>query len=333
MSDVTVFAPSPTLTVTVEQQGDEPDVHLHAGGQGVWQARMLRRLGLRVTLCCAFTGEVGGLVRHLLQQEGFEVAGVTRSGRGSAYVHDRREGERRVLVETEGDPLARHDLDELYGDTLREGIRSGLVILSGPVGEHTLPADTYRRLAADLREAGATVVVDLAGERLQCAVDGGVDVLKLSVEELRADGLVDTDAPPDIMRAMRALHRRGAGTVIVTRAGLPLLVLDAEGFAEVTPPHMEVVDTRGAGDSLTAGVTAGIARGESMREAVLTGVAAGSLNVTRHGLGTGDPSTIARLRIAVSLRSLPDQAEDPEPASGHVSPDDLAALAEPEADR
>lgn len=34
MSDVTILAPSPTLTVTVEEHGGEPDIHVHAGGQG-----------------------------------------------------------------------------------------------------------------------------------------------------------------------------------------------------------------------------------------------------------------------------------------------------------
>ena len=32
---VTVFGPHPLLTVTIERRGDEDDVHLHAGGQGV----------------------------------------------------------------------------------------------------------------------------------------------------------------------------------------------------------------------------------------------------------------------------------------------------------
>src|SRR6478736_10385836 len=106
MSDVTIFAPSPTLTVTVEEHDGEPDIHLHAGGQGVWQARMLRRLGRSVTMCCTLTGEVGGMLRHLLEDEdeGVVVAGVVRPGRGSVYVHDRRGGERVVLAETEGDP-------------------------------------------------------------------------------------------------------------------------------------------------------------------------------------------------------------------------------------
>jgi 1-phosphofructokinase len=262
MSDVTIFAPSPTLTVTVEEHGGEPDIHVHAGGQGVWQARMLLRLGASVTMCCTLTGEVGRMLRHLLEDEGIGVAGLERPGKGSAYVHDRRGGERYVIAETEGEPLGRHDLDELYGLTLREGLASGLTILSGPAGDEALPADTYRRLAADLREGGATVVVDLAGERLAAAVDGGVDVLKVSDEELTRGGLVTNGSVAEITTAMRALHRRGADTVIVSRATDPLLLLDAQGFAEVTQPRMAVADTRGAGDSLTAGVTAAMVRGE-----------------------------------------------------------------------
>lgn len=332
MSDVTIFAPSPTLTVTVEEHDGEPDIHLHAGGQGVWQARMLVRLGASVTMCCAVTGEIGRMLRHLLEDEGLTVVGIERDGTGSAYVHDRRGGERRIIAEAAGEPLARHDLDELYGVALRDGLESGLVILSGPAGDETLPADTYRRLAADLREGGAKVVVDLAGKRLVAALEGGVDVLKVSDEELVADGLLTDDSPATLLAAMRDLHRRGADAVIVSRASDPLLLLDAEGFIEVESPRMEVADTRGAGDSLTAGVAAGMARGETAREAVVTGAAAGALNVTRHGLGTGDPEAIARLRESVTVRRLVDDsaAAVTQPVTGHVSPDGLAALADPE---
>jgi len=339
MSDVTIFAPSPTLTVTVEDHPDGDEIHIHTGGQGVWQARMLLRFDVSVTLCCVLTGETGTVARHLLEDEGITVAAVTRDGRGSAYLHDRRGGERVEIAEEEGDPLGRHELDEVYSLMIREGLASKLVILSGPTGDDALPADTYRRLAADLREAGATVIVDLAGERLAAAVDGGVDVLKLSDEELEEDGLADSDDDGPVIAAMRALRERGARTVIVTRAHDPLLLLDEEGVLEITPPSLEVADTRGAGDSLVAGVVAGLVRGESVREAITLGAAAGALNVTRHGLGTGDPDAIAQLRKTVSTRELagggasgaehtPEDA-DGEP-SGRVSPDGLATLAEPD---
>lgn len=325
MSDVTIFAPSPTLTVTVENAGDADEIHIHAGGQGVWQARMLRRLGVSVTMCCSLAGEVGAVIRHLLEDDGVEVVGIERPGRASAYVQDRRRGERREVGEEIGDPLARHVLDELYGAVIREGMRTGLAILSGPAGDDVLPADTYRRLAIDLREAGCTVVVDLAGERLDAALEGGVDLLKVSDHELRGHGF-DIDTMPALAETMLSLRSRGAGTVIVTRAAEPLLMLDEEGILEITPPKLEVADSRGAGDSLIAGVVAGLVRGEPVRTAVTLGAAAGAMNVTRHGLGTGDADTIAELRDRVRARPFGAMDDD----SRGVSPDGLASMVDTE---
>lgn len=330
MSHITVFAPSPILTVTVEDNPAGSEIHVHAGGQGVWQARMMLRLGLSVTMCCVLTGETGVVLRHLLEEEGITVAPVERSGRGAAYLHDRRDGKRTVIAEEHGEPLGRHELDEIYGVVLREGLDSGLVILSGPSDEETLPADTYRRLAADLRAAGARVLVDLAGERLAAAIDGGVDVLKVSDEELRADGRVQGSSVDEVVAAMRELHRSGARTVIVSRETEPILLLDDHGVLEVTMPELEVADTRGAGDSLTAGVAAGLARGETAREAVTLGAAAGALNVTRHGLGTGDAEAIAALRstITVQERAEAGSREPAQPTTERVTPDGLASMTE-----
>lgn len=58
-SPVVVFAPLPVLTVTVEDRSGADDIHVHAGGQGVWQSRMLSSLGVPVVLCSALGGETG----------------------------------------------------------------------------------------------------------------------------------------------------------------------------------------------------------------------------------------------------------------------------------
>ena len=72
---------------------------------------------------------------------------------------------------------------------------------------------------------------------------------------------------------------------------------------------MQSVDTHGAGDSLTAGVAATLADGGTMREAVVLGTAAGALNVTRHGLGTGEEGAIRNLSKLVAVSAY--QAEEP----------------------
>src|SRR5690348_14596244 len=85
---VMVFAPAPILTVTIEQQSGSPDLHVHPGGQGVWQARMISALDVPVTLCVALGGEPGFLVEKLLESEGFDVRAVPRRASTGWYVHD-----------------------------------------------------------------------------------------------------------------------------------------------------------------------------------------------------------------------------------------------------
>lgn len=331
MSEVAIFAPSPVLTVTIEGQPDGPEVHLHTGGQGVWQARMLLRMGVGVTICAVLTGECGRMLKHLFADEGIRVAGVEREGRGSAYVHDRRGGERINIVETDGDPISRHELDELYGITLGAALEADLVILSGPAGEEILPAETYRRLAADLRDAGKRVIADLSGERLAAALQGGVHVLKVSDEELLADRRITENTTPAVIAAMHELAKEGADTVIVSRSEPSLLLMLANGVVhEVTPPKMQVTDASGAGDTLTAAVAGALVGGAEIDEAIILGAASGALNVTRHGLGTGQPETIERLRQLVTVRTLEDvsgpRPEQPETPS--LTPDELAGRAE-----
>ena len=321
MGSVVVFAPSPGLTVTVEDVDGGPDIHLHAGGQGVWQARMLTGLGASVTMCAVFSGETGSVIRHLIEDEGVEVIPVEGQGSSGAYIHDRRAGERELVAENPGEKLTRHDLDELYGQTLKAGMEAGTVILSGAVREDAVPSDVYRRLAADLGTAGCRVITDLTGDRLTAALAGGVSVAKIADDELTDSGRAASDEPEAIIEAMHALHEEGAGTVIVTRAHLPSLMLHEDELSEIRVPEMQSVDTHGAGDSLTAGVAATLADGGTMHQAVVLGTAAGALNVTRHGLGTGEEGAIRNLTKLVTVSAY--QAEEPA-ADQQASPEELA---------
>lgn len=323
MDGVVIFTPDPLLTITVEERSAGSELHLHAGGQGIWQARMLIALGVPVTMCGVFSGESGRIALRLIEDEGVTVQPLLRQSAGGAYVHDRRGGERRVLVETAADPLQRHDLDQLYSITLREALRAGIAILSGPADDQVLPADAYRRLAADLRSGGCRVIVDLSGERLSAAIAGRPAVVKVSDEELLRDGRATGRDRESIVTAIRGMREEGAATIIVTRAESPLLMLHHDTLSEVEPPEMAVVDSAGAGDSLTAGVAAGLARGQGMQQAITLGAAAGALNVTRHGLGSGERDTIEELRRLVRVRPI----DGPEVDAAAQRPQDAAPAA------
>jgi 1-phosphofructokinase len=302
MTDAMVFAPTPMLTVTVESRPDGLELHLHAGGQGVWHARMLRSLGVDVVLCACVGGETGEVLRTRLGAEDVELRLVERDAESGWYVDDRRDGERTRIAAEPGNPLGRHELDELYGHALSAGLAASVSVLSGPADPSLVPDDAYRRLAADLTANGGRVVADLSGSYVDAAVQGGLAFLKLSEEDLIRDGaLQSSDGERGLLKLLREMHERGAEAVLISRAERPALAFIDDEVVTVEPPRLEEADHRGAGDSMTAGVAAVLARGGSVRDAVRTGAAAGALNVTRHGLGTGSAEAIAELAGRVRL--------------------------------
>nr|WP_225954919.1 PfkB family carbohydrate kinase [Kibdelosporangium phytohabitans] len=295
------------MTVTIEQADGTPDLHLHPGGQGIWQARMISALGTHVVLCCTFGGEVGDVLRHLVGGQDIEVLERPVAARNGAYVHDRRDGSRSEVAEMPPDALTRHELDDLYELTVVTALQAGIAVLSGASGEQNelvVPTSVYERLSKDLTSNSCQVVVDLAGPRLAAALKGGPAVVKVSHEELIDDERAKSDSVPHLLDAAREIADCGARLVVISRAARPALVLlDGESFT-VDAPSLEPVDSRGGGDSMTAAIAAGLAQDMDTMDALRLGAAAGAINVTRHGLGTGSNDAIRALAAQVSIDRL-----------------------------
>jgi 1-phosphofructokinase len=142
---------------------------------------------------------------------------------------------------------------------------------------------------------------------LTCALQGGLTVLKVSHEQLLHDGRVEKADEEELVAALFELRRQGAEHVVITRAAEPALALVGDAAVTIRAPRVEVVDHRGAGDSLTAGLAAGLARGMDLLDALRLGAAAAVLNVTRRGLATGDRREIERLAAHIELHPLRDE--------------------------
>lgn len=90
----------------------------------------------------------------------------------------------------------------------------------------------------------------------------------------------------------------GAG-MAATPSGGGYWIMNGHG---VRAPTLHAVDSQGAGDSFTAATAAALARGASVVDAVRLGAAAGSLNVTRRGLASGNRDEIERMAAHVTVR-------------------------------
>lgn len=304
---IAVFAPSPILTITVERRGSRPDVHLHPGGQGFWVARLAATLGADVVLCCALGGEPGLVLRGLLEAQPITLRAASTATPNGVYIHDRRSGARTEIAEVESWPLGRHAADELYGIALAAGLDADIMLVTGCQPNDVVEAGLYRRLVADLRANGKVVIADLTGAPLRATLEGGVNLLKLSDEEVVAEGYASSVSLPDLCGGADRLLSANARHVLVSRAALPALLFsdgNRRERLELVAPVFETLDHRGAGDSLVAATAVGLARGLDMTQALRLGVAAGALNATRRGLGTGTRDEIERLAVHVTIRPV-----------------------------
>ena len=300
---VAVFAPVTVLTVTLERSADERDeVHIHPGGQGVWQARMVTTLGARAVLCTPLGGESGIVLDALLTAEEITHPRVAMDDDNPTWVQDRRGGDRESIYESPPFVLGRHEVDELFSATLAAGLDCGVCVLAGThQGAGALDPDTYRRLVGDLRASDVHVVVDVTGDELHGALEGRPSVVKVSEDDMRRDRRLSDGDRPGIERMVEGLHHEGAQRVVVSRAGVGAIASDGKTLIEVDPPELDVADSRGAGDSMTAALGVGLGRGLTWEETLRLAAAAAAVNVTRHGSGTGRADAIAGLTERIEL--------------------------------
>jgi 1-phosphofructokinase len=265
---------------------------------------MAANLGAEVVLCCGLGGEPGLVLWGLMEAEPLTVRAVDALTPNGVYVHDRRSGRRVEIASAEGRPLTRHAVDELYGIAVAAGLDADLTLVTGIQPPDIVDADVYRRLVTDLRFNGKLVLADLTGPPLLAALEGGVDLLKLSSEELVDERMAVSNEVADILAGARTLHEAGARRVLISRGPEPaILIADGEHptLIQLSTPTFQPFEHRGAGDSMFAATGVGLARGTTMIEALCLGMAAGALNATRRGLGTGTREEIERLATHVRI--------------------------------
>ena len=300
VGSVTVFAPNPLLNITLERRGDADDIHVHGGGQGVWVARTAGELGCHVVLCAFAGGETGELLRPLLESLPGELDLIETGSPSGCAVVDRRSGERRVLASAWSEPPSRHELDDLFSIAAARALGSSVLIVCNPWPGDLLPVEVYGNLVADARGAGVKVVVDLSTPRLDSALEGRPDVVKINDWELAeyVRGPVDG---PRLREGAELLLERGAGAAVITRGGEPAFAVNGDRAWTIVPPRLERGFREGCGDSMTGALAATLAAGRELEEALVVGAAAGAACFLRHGLGTARRTVIEELAERVRL--------------------------------
>jgi ribokinase len=257
-----------------------PSYAVIPGGKGANQALAARRAGANVALA-GTTGRDGfaDLALALLRSEDVDLSAVANSGvpTGAAFIAVDVRGENAIVVaagangETRADQIRKFDWKD--GDFL-------LLQRETPDAEGEAAAHYARSL-------GASVILNLApAGPISRRYLEAVDILIMNEQEAMVMGktldLIGSDGK-DPLAVARAIDCDFNTAAIVTLGAEGACGWNAGQSCAVPAPRITAVDTTAAGDAFVGAFAAALDQGEPFRQALICGVAAGTLACTRNG--------------------------------------------------
>jgi 1-phosphofructokinase len=303
---IAIFGPDPLLSISLHRRADGSDeVHLHAAGQGVWVARMVEQLGGVPVLCGYAGGETGAVVASRLAHTNAELRLVPTASPTGCYVTDRRGPEDDVLAHAPATSPTRHEADALLSKTCAVATGADALVVCNPYPDDGFPAEAYAELVTDVVATGVPVYADLSTPRLDAALTGRPDLVKLNDWELAQFVRGPVDGPL-LAVAAEQLQTRGARTVIVTRGERTAFAFTADGAFEIVPPPLPSGHREGCGDAMMGALAVALARGDPLEQALALGAAAGAANFLRRGLASATRDVVEELMPRVAVAPLDD---------------------------
>lgn len=254
------------------------------GGGGVNVSRAIKKLGGKSLLLYPAGGLTGQRFQELLEEEGlnhrpFPIDGMIRE---SLVILEESTG-RQYRFGMPGPTLRKKEWEQFLQELSVMEPPPDYVVASGslPPGE---PPDFYARVARIGKEKGTKTIVDVSGKALQDALEEGVYLIKPNVREFMDLVGKEIKGESQIKAEAQKMVKNGRCEVLVISLGAAGALAVSKDFAEhILPPTVPIISKVGAGDSMVAGITLSLARGNPLRESVLFGVAAGTAAVMTPG--------------------------------------------------
>jgi ribokinase len=290
------------------------------GGKGANQAHAAARLGASVLLVAAVgTDPTGDEARTDLAAAGVDTSCLLRS--------DAPSGVAVILVDSAGENMiavAPGANDRLTGAAVTERLADRIDAQTVVLASLEIPLAAVAAAADCAARAGAVLVINPApGRILPPELLRGAILTPNEGEILRVAPAAPDGSPPDGRQpgstapdstaptegtAVAYLLHAGARAVVVTRGERgATLFRDGQPAVQVPAPHVDVVDTVGAGDAFNGALVTALAAALPLETAVAAAVAAGAAACT----GAGARAALPRAADIAELRGMADQ-----PSSG-----------------
>lgn len=181
-------------------------------------------------------------------------------------------------------------------------LNSDIVIISGSLHPGIHP-EIYRKIIEMAKSRGGMVILDTDGDALRVGIQGLPDAIKPNIHGLSRLVDMELKVMEEIINAAQSVHEQGIGIVLISMGERGILLVGEKESYLASPPAVDVKNTIGAGDSAIAGFVYGLAKGKSLKEALIYAVAAGTATTLRDGTALCQKNNFLNLVPEIKLHT------------------------------
>lgn len=274
---------------------------LHAAGKGINVAKVLKNLGIDVT--------VGGFLGKE-NQDGFQ---KIFSETGIANRFQVVEGRTRInvkLTEQDGEvtdlnfsgfEVTKSDWQRFVNDSLSWAGQFDMICVSGSLPKG-VALDEFTKWMKRLRNECMCVIFDSSRDAFVAGLKASPWLVKPNRRELEIWAGRELPTYKDIIEAANQLRQQGIAHVVISLGAEGAMWVNSSGAWFAKPPKCEVISTVGAGDSMVGGLIYGLMMSQTSEHTLRLATAVSAIAVSQPNVGITDREQLARMMARVDLQ-------------------------------
>lgn len=271
-----------TQDFKLSQTNRSKDERLYPAGKGINVSLMLKNLGISSKPLGFLAGFSGKEIERLLLERGIS-GDFVMLGEGNSRINVKISSNTETELNARGPLVGEEDLLVLFQklEKLQDG---DILVLSGslPMG---VESDIYAKIMEICQCKDIKVIVDCPKEPLRKALEFQPFLIKPNRVEVEDFFDLQDLSLEQLKQCAKDLQNLGARNVIISLAGDGAVCAGSSIF-HIQAPKGELKNSVGAGDSMVAGMIAGLERGMNEEDRFIYALACGSASAFSEDFAT-----------------------------------------------
>ncbi len=274
----------------------------YPAGKGINVSRVINELGGK-SVATGFAGGYNGLeIVERLTDEGIvcDFIKIHNESRTHITVFQRKK-KLQTLLSTQAPGISEIELDEFFGK-IQKVSPDSYVIISGNIPQG-INDSFYEKLITALKAKDIKVVLDADEEAFKRGVYAAPYLIKPNIHEFSRFVGTGVNEIEDIIKFAKPYEDK-IRFIVVSMGAKGLIGISREGNFQVLPPKIDVQNSFGAGDSLTAGIIFALSENAPFEDALALGVACGTASALNPGSNLCKKDDIDRVKKGVIIKKI-----------------------------